>query len=408
VARLLATAVLLATPVLLAAGLLAGQGGALWRAAYPYLPRQVQAVPYRLRALAPGPQSTPLPLPTPAPALPPAGGGSPAATVALVATATPAVAASATASPLPLPAEMALAGLRHEYQTWNNCGPATISMALSHYGVADGQAVAARSLKPDPDDKNVGPEELARYAGERGYLAPVRANGDLQRLKALLAHDVIVIVETWFIPEPADEMGHYRVLTGYSDPGGYVIAADSYEGPSEHLAYATFDDLWRVFNRVYIPVYPSDRSAVVAEILGPELDDRSMYVGAVARAQAELSRAPDAYGWFNLGSSLLGLGDPAGAVQAYDRARAAGLPWRMLWYQFGPFEAYAAQGRWSDVLALADTNLRNAPNLEESHYWRGRALAAQGDVDGARAAWERARQLNGLFLPAAEALARLN
>jgi tetratricopeptide (TPR) repeat protein len=76
----------------------------------------------------------------------------------------------------------------------------------------------------------------------------------------------------------------------------------------------------------------------------------------------------------------------------------------MLWYQHGPFEAYGAIGRWDDVMALAEANLRNAPNLEESHYWRGRALAARGDLAGARAAWSRALELNPFLAPAREAL----
>jgi tetratricopeptide (TPR) repeat protein len=118
-----------------------------------------------------------------------------------------------------------------------------------------------------------------------------------------------------------------------------------------------------------------------------------------------LDSAPDAFGWFNLGSSLLGLGDGAAAADAFDRAREVGLPWRMLWYQFGPFEAYATQGRWQDVAALATANLRNAGNLEESIYWRGRAHAAAGDAAAAAADYRRALELNPGFAAAQAALA---
>jgi tetratricopeptide (TPR) repeat protein len=104
----------------------------------------------------------------------------------------------------------------------------------------------------------------------------------------------------------------------------------------------------------------------------------------------------------------LALDDPEGAVGAFDRARAFGLPWRLLWYRFEPFEAYAEVGRWDDVLALADANLRNASNLEESHYWRGLALATRGDTDAARDAWLRATELNPGFAPPVEALAGLD
>jgi tetratricopeptide (TPR) repeat protein len=311
---------------------------------------------------------------------------------------------AAPTSPPDLPASMGSVGLVHEYQTWNNCGPATISMALSYFGLTDGQAVAARFLKPDPDDKNVGPEELAEYARLRGLQAVVRVNGDVNRLRALLAVGMPVIVETWFVPEPGDEMGHYRVLTGFSEGEGAFTAHDSYNGPGVSLTTDELDRLWRVFNRVYVPVYRADQAEAVAAVLGGDTDDGVMFARAAVKAHGEIQAGEDAFAWFNLGSSMLGMGDAEAAVAAFDRARLLGLPWRMLWYQFGPFEAYAAVGRWDDVMALADANLRNAPNLEESHYWRGRALAAKGDEDGARQAWRRALELNPNLTPAKTAL----
>jgi tetratricopeptide (TPR) repeat protein len=202
-------------------------------------------------------------------------------------------------------------------------------------------------------------------------------------------------------------MGHYRVLTGYSDPDGHFIADDSYNGPGVTLEYEEFDQLWRVFNRAYAVAYPPDISGSVAAAIGPDLDDATMHSGAVATAQSELGSgdsASDAFGWFNLAGSLLALGDTASAAAAYDQARAIGLPWRMLWYQTGPFEAYAAEGRWDDVVALADANLRNAPNLEETLYWLGRARLARGDKAGALEAWQQALAHNPLYAAAEEAL----
>jgi hypothetical protein len=37
-------------------------------------------------------------------------------------------------SPIPLPEKITLIGTQHEYQTWNNCGPATLAMALTYWG----------------------------------------------------------------------------------------------------------------------------------------------------------------------------------------------------------------------------------------------------------------------------------
>ena len=383
------------------------RGGSLWRASYPHLPRRVKAIPYQLRAKLPGAHPTPVALPTPAllmedegsidpiqPSLPKTPSPSPS----------PIPNPSPSATRFPLPVSAALTGLRHEYQTWNNCGPATMSMALGLVGDDLDQAVAARFLKPDPDDKNVSPDEMARFAAERGYGAVSRPGGDLDLMRQLVAMGLPVVVETWFIPDPGDEMGHYRVLTGFESDavsGLLVIqAADSYLGPGIEIPASRFDEDWRAFNRQFIVVYPLERESEVEAALGERWVEADALALTAARSMTELDRAQDVWAWYNLGASLLAMDDPVAAAQAFDRARAIGLPWRLLWYRFEAFEAYAAVGRWTDVRSLAEANLRNAPNLEESHYWRGRALEAEGDEDAAQKAYQRALDLNPAFEPA--------
>jgi hypothetical protein len=418
------------------------RGGPLWRASYPHLPRQAQAIPYRIRARLPGTHPTPVALPTPAPAM--EGGGSidpiqplspkspispgstearevdisgeganrstaePAGTSAFALTLTPTLTPIANPSPsatrFPLPASAALTGLRHEYQTWNNCGPATMSMALGLVGDDLDQAVAARFLKPDPDDKNVSPDEMARFAVERGYGAVSRPGGDLDLMRHLISMDIPVVVETWFVPDPGDEMGHYRVLTGFETDaasGALVFqAADSYLGPGIEISATQFDEDWRAFNRRFIVVYPLEREPEVEAALGERWVEAAALAHTAALSMAELEREQDVWAWYNLGASLLEMNDPIAAAQAFDRARAIGLPWRLLWYRFEAFEAYAEVERWSDIRALAEANLRNAPNLEESHYWLGRALEAEGDEEAAKKAYRRALDLHPAFEPA--------
>jgi tetratricopeptide (TPR) repeat protein len=84
-----------------------------------------------------------------------------------------------------------------------------------------------------------------------------------------------------------------------------------------------------------------------------------------------------------------------------------GLPWRMLWYQFGPYRAYYATERYEDVITLADATLAVAGNLEESFYWRARARLAQGDTDGARSDLEAALRYHEQWPPALELLQQL-
>jgi hypothetical protein len=327
------------------------------------------------------------------------------------------VPSSAASQGLPLRNEVALAGVRHAWQTWNNCGPATLAMNLSFYGSSLDQAAVGAALRPFEDDKNVSPDEMAVYAQAQGFYAQVRVNGDAETLRQLLSNGFPVLIETWLEPEPDDGMGHYRLLTGYDHAAQRWIAFDSYDATNPvsaepgvyegiYLPYAEMDALWAVFNRTYLLVYPPEQEAAIRDILGDAFEDDAMWQAALAQAQAEVAAdAQNPFAWFNLGTNLVHVGDHAAAAAAYDQARAIGLPWRMLWYQFGPFAAYHAVGRYADILSLADAVLAATTSIEEIHYWRGLALAGLDDDAAARAAWQAALDLNPAYAPAQAALA---
>ncbi|MDQ4076477.1 MAG: C39 family peptidase [Chloroflexota bacterium] len=320
----------------------------------------------------------------------------------------PTVELEPTAAPLfqpPLP-QARLEGLRHEYQGWNNCGPATLAMNLSYFGRPETQEQTAPFLKPDEDDKNVSPNEMASYAHSIGYGARVLVGADLELLRTFLSNGIPVVVESWFIPEPDDQMGHYLLLVGYD--GDRLTFFDSYNGPDVQEHAAEFDKLWKVFNRTAIVVWPPEQEALVMAILGDLTDQKTMYENALNRAHDEVNANPqDKFAWFNLGTNLTALGDVESAAQAFDMARSLQLPWRMLWYQFAPYEAYYNVGNYQEVINLATTTLNSADNLEESYYWRGRALEALGEVDAARRDLEQAIRFNPNFTPAHEALSSL-
>jgi tetratricopeptide (TPR) repeat protein len=318
----------------------------------------------------------------------------------------------------PAAASVELTGFNHIWQKWNNCGPATLAMDLSYFGLLLDQKDVAAVLKPNRDDKNVSPEEMAEFARSQGFKALVRANGDFDRLRLLLSNGVPVLVETWLEQEPGNGMGHYRLLTGYDDASQQWTVFDSYvsvgvaaDQPYHgiHLSYEEMGRLWAVFNRTYVLIYSDEMAPLVLSILGEEVDDSIMWQRALRQAQVELEQRPDdPFAWFNLGSDLTALGQFEPAGTAYDRARVIGLPWRMLWYQFGPFRAYYESGRYEELIALADATIATAGDIEEAYYWKGLGLAARGDTAGARQVWQRALELNSNYAEAASALSAIS
>lgn len=297
----------------------------------------------------------------------------------------------------PLPAKVQLSGFRHEYQGWNNCGPATLAMALSFWGWKGNQYDIAPVVKPNSRDKNVMPGELEDYVNSQTDLkVVVRLGGELDLLKRLVAAGYPVIIEKGFeSPQFDGWMGHYELVTGFDDRAARFTVQDSYMGPNLPISFETMESYWRAFNFTYLVIYPASRETDVYIILGPQVDKKYNDEFAARKASDEISRLAgrDLYfAWFNRGSNLVALQDYANAASAYDQAFALysfipkkDRPWRILWYQIGPYQAYYYSGRYQDVIDLATGTLDNMsePVLEESYYWRALARESLGDINGA-------------------------
>jgi tetratricopeptide (TPR) repeat protein len=338
----------------------------------------------------------------------------------LSATSTPEPSPTVTSSPTPLPDQFLLTGIEHEYQSFNNCGPANLSMTLSFWDWVGDQRDTAAFLRGGEYDKNVMPAEMAAYVNEKSDLnAIVRVGGDLETIKKFIAAGFPVLIEKGYDPPDDDWMGHYLTFNGYDDNLSQFTTQDSLILPDFPVPYEKVQARWRDFNNTYIIVYPTDRQAEVMSLLGSDADQIANLQAAAQRAREEtnsLSGRELYFAWFNLGSNLVALGDYAGAADAYDNAFAVYAaipaderPWRVMWYQDGPYAAYYHTGRFQDVIELANTTFfaLGEYTLEESFYWRGRANLALGDLNGATFDLKKAVELNPQFTPAREELEQL-
>ena len=298
-----------------------------------------------------------------------------------------------------IPEAVSLTGVRHEYQKMNNCGPATLSMALSYWGWGGDQYVTQGWLRPHPDDRNVMPEEMvAAVKAHTSLDALMRWGGDDEIIKQFVAAGFPVIIERDMsdVHPNTNWMGHYGVITGYNNSRGWFVLQDSYIESDYLLYYQDHDRYWRAFNHVYVVIYPPEREAEVLAILGPHADETYNHQHAAQKAQAAIPLLEGRdlfFAWFNLGTSLVNLGDYFGAAEAYDHAYYVvyatipedARPWRMTWYQTGLYKAYYYSGRYQDVIHFATVTLEEigVPEIEESWLWRGRARLELGDQTGA-------------------------
>ena len=301
----------------------------------------------------------------------------------------------------PIPSSILLSGIQHDYQKWNNCGPTNLAMALSFWGWEGTQIDTAAILKPNARDKNVMPYEMADFVEEETDLnVLVRVGGEVELIRHFIAAGFPIVIEKGFDSKKTGWIGHYQVLAGYDNTLNVFHAYDSYEGDfSEGQTllepYEEIENYWRHFNYTYIVIYPPDREVEVLSILGMHADETENFLFAAERASVDifnLSGRDLFFAWYNRGSNLMQLRDYGGAALAYDEAfkvyaalEPEERPWRIFWYQTGPYFAYYFTARYHDVLNLASQTIENAeePALEESWYWRALAKEAIGDLTGA-------------------------
>jgi hypothetical protein len=294
-------------------------------------------------------------------------------------------------------------------------------MALTYWGWKGDQRDTAAYMKPNQRDKNVMPYEMEEFVEEQAGLdAVVRVGGDLNTLKAFIASGLPVVVERGFEGVGFDGwMGHYQVVSGYDDAKGIFIVQDSYKGPDQRIAYEDMLRDWRAFNYTYLVIYPQDRRQQVLDILGLNAYDNYNIHQAEQMAEADVRASSGRdlfFALFNQGANKVASQDYAGAAAAFDSAFAnyeqipeAQRPWRMMWYQTGPYFAYFFTGRYQDVINLATQTLdaMSDPILEESYYWRARALLATGDQEAAVEDLQACLEQHEGFTPCIEELAKL-
>lgn len=310
-------------------------------------------------------------------------------------------------TPTPTPAYKAapkafsLPNARWVPQTFNNCGPATVSMVLQYFGYNVGQDVTRQALRTNPVDTNVFTYEIRDYLKNQYNIeSKLLYNGDIQLLKTLIANGFYVVLENWL--HPNEDIGHFIIITGYDDGRGVLIADDSYIGVNVTFPYEQFSEMqWKPFNYEYLPVYKNDMEPVVNAIVGESWDEKVMYTRAVAKNQEAVRKNPkDVYAWFNIGMSEYALGDYQKAKTAFETSQPLGWPRRMLWYQIAPVQTYNKLGEYKKALELAQLGLQNNAEFNELLLEEAIAYKGLGDISKAKEAVEQAIKYAPQYEPA--------
>lgn len=298
-----------------------------------------------------------------------------------------------------IPVSKIILGGHHVFQSFNNCGPASLGMTLSLLGEAASQQELGNSLRPyqnaqgNNDDKSVTLQELAAKAEEFGFLTYHRPAGTTEVLEQFVALDVPVITRTWLRAE--EDIGHFRVVKGYDRSRDILVQDDSLQGANLEYQAATFDELWAPFNYEFLVVVPPDKQLAAEAILVDLLDEEQAWIAALSRADQRLANNPqDVLATFNRSVALYHLGKYDESVRTYERV-AAELPARTLWYQLEPILAYYQTGQTEKLLSISQQILSNQNRAySELYYLQALIHRQRGDQTAAAESLQMADRYN--------------
>ncbi len=283
----------------------------------------------------------------------------------------------------------------HIFQSFNNCGPASLSMALSFYGISKTQQELGEQLRPyqiasgDNDDKSVTLEELAEKSKEFGFIPYHRPGGSPEIIKQFINNDMPVITRTWLKVD--DDIGHYRVIKGFDEIQKQFIQDDSFQGKNLRYSYEDFNKIWQKFNYEYLVLVPKDKDQLAQAILGDEVDPKVSWKRAVDNAKTQLEQNPnDIDARFNLSVALYNTGNYEQSVKEFEQVENK-LPFRTLWYQIEPIRAYYQLGNYQRVISLTDKILNNHNRAySEAYILRGQVYLKQNQPQLAKAEFDKA------------------
>ncbi|MDP3941530.1 MAG: C39 family peptidase [bacterium] len=314
-------------------------------------------------------------------------------------------------TPTPLPEKVFLANDYHVFQTFNNCGPAALSMMLTYYDLSVSQKELGDALRPyqvpggNNDDKSVTLDELEEKSKEYGLIPYHRPAGSLDKIRQFLTAKIPVMTRTLLHAD--DDIGHYRIIKGYDDTTREFIQDDSLQGKNLRYLYGDYLALWKPYNYEYLVLVPKDKEPLARQILGDELDEQTAWEHALSLAKNEQTTSDSFYPVLNESVALYHLGRYDDATKRFEAVESR-LPFRTLWYQIEPILAYQQLKNYDRVLALSDQILHNYNRaFSELYYIRGQVFEEKGESDQARSEYEKAVYYNKNFKPAEERLAQL-
>ena len=151
-------------------------------------------------------------------------------------------------------------------QSYNACGPASITQVLGYFGLNVNVNDVSKWTRPD-ERSYMSAQAIVDFAPVVGMEAKLYAYGNLNTVRAAIKNGLPLIALQSHIPEAGKVIPHWRVIVGYDDARRAVYTKDPLLG---YVAIG-YDDFIRVWNEQrgqFAVLYPPKLSATVKKTLG--------------------------------------------------------------------------------------------------------------------------------------------
>ena len=260
------------------------------------------------------------------------------------------VAAAPAIEPKAAPASMAFDEMKHVWQSLNNCGPASVVMALSTLGVDVSQEFARVPLRGTNVLSGMGPQKVDGWVNANFGLRSVwRNNGTNDLMRRLVANGFAPMVTQWMQDPSISRIAHWRVVRGYDDAAATFFVNDPMLGNMVPLSYTWFQNNWQSFSYRYMVIYGPKDEALLRAIIGDDWNDAKMRKNFYERTKADAYAQESSAAWVAYGEAAYGFGLFREAVAAFERGMALGSVQGVFTLRSSYPQALRALGRQTDA-----------------------------------------------------------
>ena len=261
--------------------------------------------------------------------------------------------ALAAPEPRAAPASVVVEDMKHVWQSLNNCGPASVVMALSTFGIDVSQETARVPLRGTNVLSGMGPQRVDGWVNSSFGLRSVwRNNGTNDLMRRLVANGFAPMVTQWMQDPKVSRIAHWRVVRGSDDAAGTFYVNDPMLGNMVPLSYQWFQNNWQSFSYRYMVIYDPKDAALLKAIIGDDWNDVKMRKNFYERTKSDAYAQDTSAAWLAYGEAAYGYGMFREAVSAFERGMALGSVQGVFTLRSSYPQALRALGRQADADAM--------------------------------------------------------